>query len=61
MKIIKGIKQCLVRAQLHEQELIIVQTRRIEDLERKVTKWRVLQKSGGLTTNDAQRKIDALK
>jgi hypothetical protein len=61
MKLMKGTKQCLIRAQLHEQELTIVQAKRVEDLERKVTKWKVLQKSGGLTTNDAQRKIDALK
>jgi hypothetical protein len=61
MKLMKGTKQCLIHAQLHEQELTIVQAKRVEDLERKVTKRKVLQKSGGLTTDDAQRKIDALK
>jgi hypothetical protein len=54
LKIMKGTKQCLIDAQLQQQELAIVQSRRIEDLERKVTKR-------GLTANDAQRKIDAIK
>jgi hypothetical protein len=58
---VEGAKQVLVRAQLTEHELAIVQTKRVEDLERKVTKQKVLQKSGGLTADDAQRKIDALK
>jgi hypothetical protein len=29
MKLMKGTKQCLVRAQLHEQELTIVQAKRV--------------------------------
>jgi hypothetical protein len=57
---VQGAKQVLVQAQLIEHELAIVQTKRVEDLERKVTKRKVLQKSGGLTADDAQRKIDAL-
>src|SRR5271165_2054039 len=61
LKILKGTKQCLVDAQLQKQELAIVQSRRIEDLEKKVTKRKVIQKSGGLTAKDAQQKIDAIK
>jgi hypothetical protein len=55
---VKGTKQVLVRSELQEHELRIHQERRIEELESKVTSRKVLQKFGGLTARDAQRKLD---
>jgi hypothetical protein len=51
----------LTHAQLQEQELQIHKQRRVEELERKVTKRKVLQKFGGLTARDAQLKLNAIE
>jgi hypothetical protein len=58
---VKGTKLVLAKSQLQECELQIHQDRRREDLERKTTKRKVIQKFGGLTKRDAQAKIDAIK
>jgi hypothetical protein len=52
-----GAKAILTEAQLKEQQLILFQKRRIEDLERKVVKRRVLAKVGGLTAEEGNRKL----
>jgi hypothetical protein len=46
---------------ISKAELQIHKQRRVEELERKVTKWKVLQKFGGLTARDAQLKLDAIE
>jgi hypothetical protein len=58
---IKGTKLVLAKSQLQECELKIYQDRRREDLKRKTTKWKVIQKFGGLTKRDSQAKIDTIK
>ena len=55
--LIKGTKEILTYSQLQEQELRVVQARRIEEMERKVTKRKVIQKYGGLSLRDAEVKI----
>jgi hypothetical protein len=42
--LIKGTKEILTYSQLQEQELQVVQARRVEELQRKVNKRKVIQK-----------------
>jgi flagellar biosynthesis GTPase FlhF len=58
---VKGTKTVLVHSQLQEQELHIHQERRVEEQERKVKSRKVIQKFGGLTSKDAQRKLDEIE
>ena len=55
--LIKGTKEILTYAQLQEQELQVVQARRMEEIERKVNKRKVVVRIGGLTARDAQIKL----
>ena len=55
--LIKGTKEILTYAQLQEQELQVIQARRMEEIERKINKRKVVVRIGGLTIRDAQIKL----
>jgi hypothetical protein len=55
--LLKGTKEILTYSQLQEQELTIVQARRTEEMQRKVSKRKVVQKHGGLSLRYAEAKL----
>jgi hypothetical protein len=55
--LLKGTKEILTYSQLQEQELRVVQARRMEEMQRKVSKRKVAQKHGGLSLRYAEVKL----
>ena len=55
--LIKGTREILTYSQLQEQELQVVQARRMEEIQRKVQKRKVVVRIGGLTARDGQIKL----
>jgi len=58
---VQGSLQVLVQSQLQEQELQIYQDKRVENLERTISKSQHLQKYGPLTGEDALWKQEKKK